>query len=259
MVRKGEDSAKRAHRNRAACSCLLLLFAVLFSHSRQKIESEPVPVRVMDNTIDRIALTSLTADEQKERKEKQHSDSKLVLPKIFESAKIKKKGRARVAVPLLPPRPPAAAPAAAGGGFGFPFHFGAFSFGAAAPAAAAAAAPARMVVDDDDDDDDYDEDAEDDEEEVVPPATDIYLEHARSGRAQCRSCRSYIAHGAPRFGVTESDGDYEYYQNTRYYHVQCYARTLPRGTVASSIRGFNSLTASVDQPMKRRPRWPGRC
>lgn len=193
-------------------------------------------MKSLDNVIDRIAVTCLTAEEQAERKEKQTQDAKLVVPKIFEKAKKSKKAAAAFRLPVAPLPPPPPVPAVA------PVVTRVYRAGRVLSPPSRFSRARDPAWDEDEDDEDYDEDDEDededDEDDDGEPLGDpmyrtaqVHLERSPSGRATCRGCRTTIGCGEIRFGVIggpESYGYGDYYQSPKYWHTHCFMPKLNR-------------------------------
>ena len=67
--------------------------------------------------------------------------------------------------------------------------------------------------------DDEDSDVSEEEEEENEQSSSWTVEHARSGRSQCRGCGSNIANKLLRIGEEVENADYGY-QSTRWFHCK---------------------------------------
>ncbi len=81
----------------------------------------------------------------------------------------------------------------------------------------------------------------------------ISVERARSGRARCRTCNSYIAHGELRFAVSGEAGMYDEYGYTHFHHLACYGSHISRRQYPSlaALPGVSALTAAEKALVER--------
>lgn len=77
-----------------------------------------------------------------------------------------------------------------------------------------------------------------DEEEGSDESCSYGVEHARSGRAQCRTCFNLIPYGSLRWIVHFISDYYRHYEQTHYHHLQCF---LPPSYIA-----FGALSVAPD-------------
>lgn len=181
---------------------------------RQTITSEPVAVRSLDNAIDRIAASSLTEEERRERQEKQTADNKLVMPKILKP----KGGRATVAAAPRP-TPPAA----------------------------------RRVFRDVDDDDD-DDDEEDGGEHVGATLRLEHAPSGRAMCRGCHSYIPFrAARFAVQTSSALGYEYYEYPESPRFWHLLCYVPNVDRSAYPrpNNIPGFARLNAAEKAELRR--------